>query len=363
MAAATQTELARRLGVSRSTVAAALNPNSPVHLRASTIERIRREAEKCQYRPNRNARLVRGEKSRTIGIIHYGGLSQVAAERAAHASRAIGKSGYDVLSTDLSWLPGGARAGCGAMLDAQVEGVVVAGLNDSASLGELAALQRHRIPLVMLSGNRLPCAPHVRGDARQAMRSLAEHLIGLGRRRLILLSHDPSGQASGGYSWAFSERQKGFQEALARNGGRRVDLFTSHRKPPLEGRVIASAQPADPFDPHRAGYSLMRDILQKSPLPDAVLCGNDDWALGAMTACFQTGISVPETVAVTGYDNNAFGRYLTVPLTTIAQPNEAMAEYAVTRLLRMISSGTAVKRADVRLFPCELIVRSSCGVR
>ncbi len=352
---ATQTELAKKLGLSRSTVAAALNPNSPIKLREATIKLVRDEAARLNYRPNQYAQIMRRGRSGLIGIFHFGGLSQVAAERAWHASKAIQAAGYKILSSDVSWSPGGAKAGCEAMLDAQVEGVIVAGLNDPGSQEELASLQKSGIPIVTLSGNELPGVPHIRGDAAEAMFRMTRHLLDQGRRRLLLLA-----SFSGSYSWAGTERLKGFQEAL---GQPLVKTFSPRDSNAPVGRLIKSEVQDRHFDPYYAAHEAMRRILTESVLPDAVLCGNDDWAIGALAACREAGIQVPSQIALTGYDNTATGAYLDIPLTTIAQPSEAMANKAVEILFQLLKGEKLKPTARLVKLPCELIIRQSSGGR
>lgn len=349
---ATQTELAKKLGLSRSTVAAALNPNSPIKLREATIQLVREEAARLNYRPNQYAQIMRRGKSGLIGIFHFGGLSQVAAERAWHASKAIQAAGYKILSTDVSWSPGGTKAGCEAMLDAQVEGIIVAGLNDPRSQEELATLQKSGIPIVTLSGNELPGEPHIRGDAADAMYRMTRHLIELGRRRLLLLA-----SFSGSYSWAGTERLKGFQQAI---GHPLVEDFATPSDH-VAGSVIKSEAAERHFDPYYAAREAMQAVLAQPHLPDAVLCGNDDWAIGALAACREADIEVPRQIAITGYDNTAAGAYLDVPLTTIAQPSEAMANKAVEILLQLLQGQKLKPTARLVKLPCELIVRRSSG--
>lgn len=359
--AATQAQIAKRLGISRSTVAAALNPQSSVRLRKETRELVEQEAGRLKYRPHRYAQIMRAGKSGLIGVFHFGGLAQVAAERAWHASRAIKEAGYQVLANDASWNTGGVKAGCEAMLDAQVEGVIVAGLNDPLSVAELRSLQAARIPMVTLSGNELPGTPQIRGDARDAFERLTRHLIALGRRRLLLLfSHTSRIQQQGSYIWAGVERLQGFKTALAAARGRTVSRF-SRRQRGLQARIVELDFDSDPFDPFGQANKTMRELLTQHPPPDAVLCGNDDWAIGALSALRESGLSVPRDVAVTGYDNIAVGAYLDVPLTTVAQPSQAMAERAVELLLKKIQ-GKRVPSAPIK-FPCELIIRASCGAR
>lgn len=361
MSAATQNQLAKTLGVSRSTIAAALNPNSPIKLRASTKERILQEAARLNYRPAQHAKILRGGKSGLIGLIHFGGLSQVAAERAWHASSAIHQAGYRVLFNDNSWSPGDAKAACESMLDARVEGVIVAGLNDPDSVAELEALQKTRTPIVTLSGNELGDAPHIRGDATDAMYRLTKHLLQLGRRRLLFLTHFSAQISPGSYLWAAQDRLEGFQAALKEASAKLVEQFSGGSTNGTQGRALYREIPYDPFDPFRAGKEAMLEVLRSEQLPDAVLCGNDDWAIGALAACREAGVRVPDDIAITGYDNNAAGAYLDIPLTTVSQPSRQMAERAVELMLDLINGKKTPKSSRLIKMPCDLVIRRSCG--
>jgi DNA-binding LacI/PurR family transcriptional regulator len=359
MRTATQTQLAKRLGISRSTVAAALNPNSTIKLSEATRQLVEREAAKLSYRPNHNARLMRGMKSGMIGIFHFGGLSQVAAERAWHASRAIESAGYKILPYDLSWSPEGAKAACETMLDAGVEGVLVAGLNDPRSIAELEVIQKRGMPMVTLSGNELEGAPHVRGDANRAIRQMSRHLLKLGRTRLLFLTHHSPEIRPGTYIWAYAERLKGFKSALKSAKGTLVEEFSHARG--IQGRVLTSDSAAEIFDPFRTCKQIVQGILREKYLPDAIICGNDDWAIGAMAALREAGLRIPKDIAVTGYDNTSQGQYLEVPLTTIAQPSQGMSECSVEMLLRMIRQKKPGHVPALTQFPCQLVIRKSCG--
>lgn len=357
MSAPTQIELARRLGLSRSTIAAALNPKSTVKLREETKRRILREAEKTRYRPHRYAQIMRKGRSGLIGIFHFGGLYQVAAERAWHASQAIQKSGYHVLSNDASWSPEGVAASCEAMLDAQVEGVIVAGLHEPAGTAELNVFQQAKIPLVSLSGNPIPGTPQVRADAEEAFFRVASHLVGLGRRRLLLLYSNLKEGAAESLNWAGTERLKGFQRAARKFRIPMVKRFI--KSGGMQACVAQSESDAERFDPFASSHQILKALLVDSPPPDAVICGNDHWAIGALAALREAGLSTPQEVAVTGFDNISVGPYLEVPLTTLGQPTQAMAEKAVDLLLKQIKGGRV--SAEPLKFPCELIVRASCG--
>lgn len=357
MSAPTQIELARRLGLSRSTVAAALNPKSPIKLREETKALILQEAEKMNYRPHRYAQIMRKGRSGLIGIFHFGGLYQVAAERALYASQAIQAAGYQVLSNEASWNQKGVKASCEAMIDARVEGVIVAGLHDPASTTELNALRRAGIPMVSLSGNRIPQTPQVRADAEEAFYRMTNHVLSLGRKRVVLLYAHMKGTTADALSWTGMERLTGFQRAIRKAGAVEVERFTKGRQ--VEACVVQSDSRPESFDQYAPAYQTLKSWLAESTAPDAVVCGNDHWAIGAMAALHERGLRVPTDVAVTGFDNIAVGQYLDVPLTTIAQPAKAMAEKSVELLMRKIQ-GRKVPPEPVK-FACELVVRVSCG--
>ncbi len=357
----TQHQLARQLGVSRSTVAAALNPASTIKLNEETRQRIIETAERLNYRPDRYARVMRGGRSGLIGILHFGGLLQVAAERACHAADAVRRENYEVVATDLSWASESVKAACSSLLDARVEGVIVAGMNTPGAVIDLERLRLANIPVVTLSGNPLPWAPHFRGDTRQGIHDLTRHLIGLGHRRLSLLTHiSPSPEDRGTYVWASKERRCGFEAGLKEAGGALVADFHSARKTtgPL-GIVSPLELPRDAFDPFLPGEEGMRGILQNPVRPTAVLCSNDEIAFGALQACRTAGVAVPKEMALTGYDDIALSKYCDVPFTTVRQPNRAMADAAVRMLLRLIAGEKIAQKERLQLFPCDVILRAS----
>lgn len=355
---ATQAQIARKLGLSRSTVAACLNPESKIQLTDETRSLVLAEAERQGYRPHRYAQIMRAGASGLIGVFHFGGLSQVVAERVWHASHAVQAAGYQVLTSDASWAVGGVKAACEAMIDARVEGIIVTGLSDPQSVRELNLLQRAKIPMVTLSGNEVPNTPQIRADAGDAFRRLVLHLTGKGRRRLLLLFTLPHSIKPGTYNWTGVERQKGFRAGLASAKGREVSQFSDQRR--VEGIALGLDYVPDRFDPF---LEARKAALAAWPRlkPDAILCGNDDWAIGTLSALRELGVAVPGEVALTGFDNTAVGAYLDIPLTTAAQPSRQMAEKAVEVLLQKIQ-GQRVPSGILK-FPCELIIRQSCGKR
>lgn len=106
------------------------------------------------------------------------------------------------------------------------------------------------------------------------------------------------------------------------------------------------------------GYLKMMDMIENSkPLPRALLCFNDDIAIGAMRALKESWIKCPEEVAIMGYDGIEKGKYVEPPLTTVKQPLETMGREMVNIMISLIEGN---QRGPVqKLFLPELIIRQS----
>jgi LacI family transcriptional regulator len=110
-----------------------------------------------------------------------------------------------------------------------------------------------------------------------------------------------------------------------------------------------------------SGQLAVREILAagRQELPDAIICGNDQMAIGAMRELQAAGIRIPADVAVAGFDDIHLGALLTPPLTTVRQSMQLLGSRACALLLERIADPSLPRRME-RL-PTELIVRESCG--
>jgi LacI family transcriptional regulator len=106
-----------------------------------------------------------------------------------------------------------------------------------------------------------------------------------------------------------------------------------------------------------AGEKLL--ALRGEAMPDAVICANDQMAIGVLQAFAKAEVRVPEQVAVVGFDDIFPGSLYDPSLTTVHQPMRLLGERACTRLLDRISRRGL--RPKVELLPTELVLRSSCG--
>ena len=224
-------------------------------------------------------------------------------------------------------------------MSAKVDGLLIAEGIDAEHMTRLAS----RLPIVLISGSPdQPGADVVHADNRTGTRALVSHLIERhGRTRLYYVGGPAEAPDAG-------ERRAAFEEELARHPGAR--LAGSY-----EGRFVAAS-----------GQLAVREILAARQLgdrggemPDAIVCANDQMAIGAMRELQAAGLRVPGDIAVTGFDDILLGALLAPPLTTVHQPMRLLGERACALLLDRIADPSRPRR--VERLPTELIVRESCG--
>jgi LacI family transcriptional regulator len=194
-----------------------------------------------------------------------------------------------------------------------------------------------QLPIVTLAGNATPTTANVHGDNESGMRNLARHLLqDHGYRTLAYL---------GGYADSPDNIER--REVLA--GEAAAAGATLACGPEWQGYYFASA----------GAKVIERQLAASGELPRAIVCANDQTALGVMSALHEHGISVPGQVAVTGFDDIPLARHLRTSLTTVRQPIREMGRTAFEVLYSMIS-GERPPGNDIVL-ATELIRRESCG--
>src|ERR1700722_18921083 len=202
---------------------------------------------------------------------------------------------------------------------------------------QLARLARH-VPVVTLAGAAAPATANVRGDNAGGMRELAEHLLrDHGYRSLSYLGGYPDSPDN-------IERYQAIATAVARVPG-----ATLASGPDWRGYYFASG-----------GAKVIRRLLAAGdPLPDVIICANDQTALGVMAALREHGVDVPGQVAVTCFDDPPMARHLRTSLTTVRQPIRELGTVAFDLLFAMINRERPASR-DV-VMPTTLVRRESCG--
>lgn len=324
----TQKDLAARLGISYSTVSLALAGSPKINTETSRL--VREAAEKLGYRPNLNARALQSRCSRLIGVIFPEFSHAYYNELARNIHPLLKEAGY----TGMFFTCEGQSDFRDVINELSGRGVdgIISGLNDPESLLPLC---RSGVGIVVYrQPGPLPCSS-VDVDREHGGYLAGRHLIDLGYRRLGYLGGAP-GDGEG--------RLQGFMSAVAEAG---LEL-------PLE--MISNCGSG-----LENGYNGMMQLLSRSKPPQAVFAFNDATAIGGMRAVHDSGLRVPDQVAMVGFDDIRECRFVVPALTTIAQPREETARQLVTLMLdRLASAQPEIRRV---LLKPQLVIRESCGTK
>lgn len=352
----TQADIAKALGLSQVTVGLALSKTpSPLQqrLRRETIALIREKAREMGYRPHRAAREMRNGKSNLIVHFNFGGYSEISARRSFHIGRLVHEAGYDFRSVEAYWWISDAERVIDEILSLQPEGLVISGsIQAPFTYAHLQTIIDAGIPVVTI-GIELPGVPNIFYDVRQAFRDLTTHCLQAGARRLALVIQSEGSRLVG-------EKLAGFEEALGAVGGvfhRETRAAKTYRLqgPKPQGLVYLDRKNRTSQAVHDGGYQSLQEIMAWPVPPDAVICTNDTYAIGALNYCLRKGIRVPDECMITGFDNLSIIRSLPCTITTVDQPIQEFCQEAMNLLIGQIRAGQP-SGETIRLVPCPALL-------
>jgi LacI family transcriptional regulator len=333
-------DVARAAGVSVATVSRVLNGSGPTSDDAR--ERVQRAASALRYAPDAAARTLSTRSTRTFGALLpdlYGEFFSEVIRGMDQASRA---RGFHLLISsshaDQREIEGVLRA-----MRGRVDGLVL--MSPEMDGAALAHHLPDGLPVALLNsavesiGGRPVRSIAV--DNRGGAYAMVRHLAAIGHQRIAIIT-------GGLRNHDALERLRGYREALCDAGLPHDDLLV------LEGDFMDAG-----------GYDAARQALALDPRPTALFASNDMMAIGALSAMRDAGVSVPDEIAVVGFDDIPLARHVTPPLTTVHVDNTELGARAVACLVEAIgaSEGDGDGRAlgGRELVPTSLVIRASCG--
>jgi LacI family transcriptional regulator len=333
-------DVASRAGVSIASVSRVLNgQGSP---RADTRDRVMRAVRELSFVPDGAARALSNGLKEVVGVVfRRGGETFFEGEDESFLfidviNRGIEvgaqRHGFDLLISSVGFNDDNIASRIGA-LAGKADGLI---LHDRMLSAVGIARLADMVPIVTLAGSPTPASINVRCDNVSGIRALVRHLV---------IDH---GYRSLGYVSGRSDspdnrtRSRAFDTEAAAAG---AEIDTG---PAWQGNYSAAG-----------GANVIETLLGTGKkLPRAILCANDQTALGVIHALAQRGIRVPQDVAITGFDDVPVARHLHPPLTTVRQPMQDLGATAFEALYSRISAGGG--EPDIVL-PVQLVVRESCG--
>lgn len=327
-------QVAKLAGVSRSSVSRVLNdhPNVSPEMR----EQVQKVIAETGYQPHPIARSLSSRRSNIIGLVipltirslfddpffpHLiQGVSQGCNSKDYTLSLFLFHSREEERKLSR-------RLSRGELLD----GVIVTATRIGAPL--IPQLLESQVPLVVQGRHSDPRVNYVDVDNVTGATMAVTHLIRLGYQRIATIAGSPDNSAA-------QDRKQGYLDAL-QNRGRSVD-----------DALIVTGDFTQ-----TGGYEAMQQLLPHRP--DAVFVASDIMAHGALRAIHTAGLTVPDDIALVGFDDLPQSALVDPPLTTVRQPIQRLGALAVETLIDILDNG--LERPRRLILPTELVIRDSCG--
>jgi len=325
-------DVAAAAGVSKTAVSFAFN--NPERLAQATLDRVLGVANDLGYTPHPAARALSTRRSGTIGILIPQRLSTVFANPfVAELIQGLGElcEEHDLALLLVPPLDGSLET---AIRHAPVDGFISLGLTSDD--GALAVIESLGIPTVLVDSEESGRHPVVNVDDRSGAEAAAEHLLGLGHRRLAVLALPPA-RAQLDLTPTAARRLAGYRAAIDAAGAPEPFAATA-------GISVA------------AGMRAFESLPDGDERPTGVLAMSDMAAIGVLNAARAAGVRVPVDLSVVGFDDIPLSAWTNPPLTTVRQPIVEKGRLAARMLIERMH-GAAVD--SPKPLATSLVVRSS----
>jgi LacI family transcriptional regulator len=332
---ATMRDVAKLAGVSTATVSHVLNRTRNVE--PDTRARVRLAIDQLGYEVDGVAKSLRVRSTSTFALIIPDLTNPFFPELATAVQHNAARAGFDVAIFNVD-TPGGVAQ---ELFDHYLRAVRrkrydVVIFAETLPISDMARAQlvATGTPVVLISGIPHPQADRVYIDDYRAARDLMAYLIGRGHAAIAHIT-GAAGMPS------TLERQRGYRDGLREAG------LPVAQELEVPGTFLRDG-----------GYTAMQQLLARSPRPTAVFAANDLTAFGALLACIDAGITVPDEIAIAGFDDIALAADLRPALTTVYHgQREIGAE--VARLALMRARREAAEEKQTIIVPHRVVVRQS----
>ncbi len=338
MARVTLADVSRRAGVSRTTASLVLNSSPSIS--AETQKRVRAAMKELGYVYNRNAAMLRSQRSMTLGLVVTEVQNPYFAELAMTLEDVADRSNYAVFVGYSRDDPARQRRLLDRLIERSVDGLILlpAAETDVAEIDSLLASSG--IPLVLLARHFDLEHDYVGADNVAAGQLLGQHLRALGARSVAFVGGPRRTSAR-------QEREAGFRQSCARS----------------EMEFLDSAGLDSETTPDGGAHATQR-LLDRGVIPDAIVAYSDIVAVGVYAELTRRGLEPGRDLAVAGFDDIPGSAHRTPPLTTVAtfptRIGERCGELMMARLGEpAIGSATAPRAHLHSLVDPALRVRAS----
>ncbi|AFS77997.1 HTH-type transcriptional regulator [Gottschalkia acidurici 9a] len=327
--AATIKDVAKKAGVSISTVSRVINDSKPVS--SEIRKRVLEVIEELEYKPNEVARSLVTKKSYLIGVI----VTDLGDSYVAEMVRGIEEVGkmydYDILlcstfgdkEAELKYLR--------LLNTKQVEGIILISNTLNNELHEKT--KQLRIPFVYLNRFYYQDYPTVKIDNFEASYEMTNYLIGLGHKDIAYISNN------GDKFYLEKDKLEGYKKAISEHEDCEEIIYFS------KDRDIED------------GYDVARDIIGFNKEVTAIFCSYDELAIGVLNYLYDNDIKVPDEISVTGFGDIKIASIFRPTLTTIKEPFYDIGAVAIRRIIKELK-GEIADNSDI-ILPFQIQKRGS----
>ncbi len=324
-------DVAAQAGVSVATVSKVINGRYGVA--ADTMARVNAVISDLGYQASLVAQSLRNHRTNVIGIL-VADLEPFSAELLKGAADAIRGSGFEMVVYSAGGLADD-HVGWERRYLSRLSGTLI----DGAVLVTPTVVDvNYGAPIVAIDPHTGQSElPTIDSDNLRGGQLATAHLLGLGHRRIAMLSGRPDLESS-------RLREQGYRQAMTAAG-----------VPVSEELVLVGGYDA------QASAECTRTLLTSAQPPTAIFAANDVSAIAAIQAAVGLGLRVPADLSVVGFDNIPESALCAPPLTTVNQPIRQMGERSIQLLLRLMR-GDHVEDTHITL-QTDLVVRQSARAR
>lgn len=328
-------DIAMDMGLSTVTISKVLRGHSDIG--EETRKRVLRRMEELNYQPNLAARALITGRTWTIGLVVPDLLHPFFAQVAKAVSNGVRDKGYSLIITSSEEDPELERREIEQLLARRVDVILVA--SAQLTVESFRLIEERKIPCILIDRRFTGLAANFVGVDDEEVGLLAtNHLIDQGCERIAHIRGPETSTAIG--------RFDGYRHALT---ARKVEYKPNY--------VISIGNSGDDRG-EPAGYEAARKLLAMNPPPDGIFCFNDPAALGVMRAILESGLRIPEDIAVVGCGNLSYSDFLRVPLSSVDQNSSEIGTLAAQLALSLVGTKTPVK-PKTELTKPRLVVRTS----
>jgi len=340
-------DIARHCGASRASVGQVLNRrDTDFPISEAMIRRVETAANELGYRPNRLARALSREQTHLIALSHvHVDFQNLTPDQLAYENQVIGQFTKAIFShpefKDYDLIIHDRRESVGHPLKVSdfksdlYDGIIY--LTPSEGHHEFLNVASKDFPIVLLgqtagAEEKMPC---IDMNNRKMGKQAVEHLIGLGRRNILMLIPEKLQHLS-----CIQDRQQGYRDALTENG-----------IPLRDGFIHSVRSLKDNVNTFFEGLPCLEEV-------DAIFCAIDDLAVLCIEPLKAMGYRIPEDIALMGFSDAPFSQHASPALSTVRCPIKAQAHAAIDLLLKILNKETPYEPGFHEI-ETKLVIRES----